>query len=297
MFVRSTAIKILEKLPDKMFLKLKFLLKTKKRLNLHQPDTFCEKLQWLKLYDRNPEYQMMVDKYEVKRFVVERIGAEHVIPTYGIWNSAAEIDFDILPNEFVLKCTHDSSGILLCRDKTKLNQMEIRDQLASKMSENFYHHNREWVYRDLPARIFAEKLMVDPWSEKHAKAVHGGEGLIDYKFYCFHGEPAFLYVSYANIINGNKHDVMTYLTLDWQIAPFYREDHQQMFKLPPKPKKFEEMIEITKKLSNDIPFVRIDLYYINEQVYFSEMTFYPGGGFSPFKPYEWERKIGKLIHL
>lgn len=271
-------------LPDKLYLKLKYYLKLKKRLNLRNSQTFNEKLQWLKLYDRKPAYTMMVDKIEVRKYIRDTIGEEYLIPCLGTWDRAEDIDFDTLPNQFVLKCNHNSGlGMCICKDKATLDIRNVRKKLNKGLKQKYYYSGREWPYKNVKPRIIAEKYM--------------GQELIDYKFYCFNGEPKFLYIALANIKNGQKDDLLSFYTLDWKPAPFYRKDHKPFPYALNKPKSFEEMLEVVKKLSKDIPFVRVDLYEVEGHIFFSELTFSPGGGFGIFYPEEWEQTLGDWLKL
>lgn len=271
-------------LPDKLYLKLRYRQLMHKKLNLKNSQTFNEKLQWLKLYDRRPEYTMMVDKIEVRKYVTQTIGEEYLVPCLGVWNKAEDIDFNTLPNQFVLKCNHNSgTGMCICKKKMTLDINKTRKELNIGLNEKFFYNSREWPYKNVKPRIIAEKYM--------------GDILIDYKFYCFNGEPKFLYVALANIKDGKKDDLLSYYTLDWKPAPFYRKDHKPFPHPIDKPNNFDEMIDISKKLSKNIPFVRVDLYNIENQIYFSELTFSPGGGFGAFYPNKWEKEFGDWIIL
>ena len=267
-------------LPDSIYLRFRFFQRMGHWPHLNNPRTLSEKLQWLKLYDRNPKYVSMVDKVEAKKYVAEIIGNQNVVPTYGIYESVDEIDFDSLPNQFVLKCTHDSGGIFICKDKLLFDKELIKIQLRKSLRKNYYWRNREWPYLNMKPRILAEKYL--------------GE-LVDYKFYCFNGSPKFLYVSKG--LDNHKTANISFLTLDWQFAPFKRNDFASFTSLPPKPTMFNEMIRIAKKLSQGIPFVRVDLYQIADIVYFSELTFFPCGGVMHLEPEEWDAKIGEWLDL
>lgn len=285
------------KLPDEDFIPKAYYAFTGRTIDLSNPITFNEKLQWLKLYDRKPIYTIMSDKYLAKKFVSERIGEEYVVPTYGVWTTPEEIDFDKLPDKFVLKCNHNSGlGMCICKDKSQLNIEEVKVGLQRGLDQDYYRPRREWTYKNIPRRIIAEKYMEDK-NAINTRGLLKSEGLIDYKFYCFNGTPQFLYVGFANMINGAKHDVLSFLTLDWKKAPFYREDHEQIPVIPPKPKCLDTMIGLAAKLSEGIPFVRVDFFVINEHPYFSEFTFVPGGGYGVFHPEIWEKKLGDLIIL
>ena len=255
------------------------------KLDLKNPKGFNAKLQWLKLYDRKPEYCRMVDKYEVKKYVAQKIGEEFLIPTLGIYNRFEEIDFDALPNEFVLKCTHDSGSVVICRDKATFDMKAAKKKLKKKMRTNLFWHGREWVYKGVKPRIIAEKYMQDG-EDKDLK---------DYKFYCFGGVSKFLYISQG--LSDYSTARVSYVSLDWEKEPFHRSDFATFEELPSKPVSFDEMIEFCKILSQDIPFLRVDFYEINRKLYFGEMTFFPGAGFTALEPAEWEAELGEWITL
>lgn len=276
---------LLDWVPDRLYLREYFFCRMGKKLNLKHPKTFNEKLQWLKLYDRKPVYTVMVDKYEAKRYVAEKIGDEYIIPVVGgPWNSVDEIDFNSLPNRFVLKCTHDSGGLVVCKDKNGLNVDNAKAVLSHSMENNYYLHGREWPYKNVARKIFAERYMED----------QNGQ-MIDYKFYCFNGKPAFLYVSKG--MEDHHTAQVSFVTLDWKMADFGRSDYAPLDVLPPKPHKFDEMIDIAKTLSKDIPFLRVDLYEIDDKIYFGELTFSPCGGFMPFEPRKADEEVGRLLEL
>lgn len=274
-----------KKLPDETFLKLRYYSVFANKLNLKKPITFSEKLQWLKLYDRKPEYTSMVDKYEAKIYVAERLGKDYIIPTLGVWDNFDEIDFAMLPEQFVLKCTHDSGGLIICKNKGKLDKEAAKIKIKSSLSNNYYFNCREWPYKDVKPRIIAEKFMID----------EGKKSLTDYKFYCFNGEPKMLYVSEG--LENHETAKISFLTCEWEFAPFSRSDYVQFDVLPQKPVHYNKMLDIARVLSKGLPFLRVDLYEINEQIYFSELTFSPCGGFMVFDPVEWDIEIGKWISL
>ncbi len=272
-------------LSDKKYLQLKFKHTFFYDLNLKNPQTFNEKLQWLKLYNRNPLYTTLIDKYAVKKYVADKIGDQYIIPTLGVYNTFDEINFDNLPNQFVLKATHDSGGIIICRDKTKFDKKSAKKLLTKALQNNFYYMYREWPYKNVPRRIIAEQYMQDK----------GQRELKDYKFFCFNGQPKFLYISHG--LENHSTAKISFLNMDWTFAPFYRKDYKQFEKEPKKPKNIEQMINFAKTLSKDIPFVRTDFYEIDQHVYFGELTFYPNAGFIPFYPEIWDKKIGELLIL
>ena len=284
-------------LSDKNFCKLKYWIITGYSLNLDNPKGFCEKLQWLKLNDRRDIYTILVDKYKVRNYVSGIIGEKYLIPILGVWNRPEEIDFEKLPNQFVLKCNHNSGGgMCVCLDKTKLDINLVKRKLKDAMNFEYYSVSREWAYKNVEKRIICEKYMKDDNINKVID-FKINEGLIDYKFYCFNGIPKFLYVSCACIENGKKHDKLSFYNLNWTKAKFYRIDHPQFNADNLKPSNLDEMIKISHLLSKNIPFVRVDLYNINNNIYFSELTLSPGGGFGMFYPYEYELEIGNYINI
>ncbi len=284
--MKSAMKNLLKYLPDKPYLQLYYLAKFKKFLNLRNPLTFNEKLQWMKLYDRNPLYTTMVDKYEAKRYVADKIGEEYIIPTLGVWDRVEDIDFDALPDQFVLKCTHDSGGLVVCRDKSKLDIDAARTKLERSLKTEYFYQAREWPYKNVKPRIIAESYMEDERQQK---------GLIDYKFYCFDGKPKFLYVSQG--LEDHATASISFLNTDWTFAPFKRGDYKGFDSLPDKPENYDVMLKLVEELSRGNSFLRVDLYEINHKVYFSELTFTPCGGMMVFQPEEWDLKIGQWMQL
>lgn len=274
-----------KRLPDRLYLQLVYIARMQKNLRLKNPKSFNEKLQWLKLYDRQDQYTIMVDKIRAKHYVSEKIGAQAIIPTLGVWDTFDEIDFNKLPNQFVLKCSHDSGGIVICRDKSKLDMDAARRKITRALQKDYYLFNREWPYKNVPRKVFAEEYL-----EQVDLA-----GLMDYKFYCFNGEPKFLYVS-KGLENHNTASVL-FLSMDWQPVPFGRADYKEMEQVPEKPSRLLEMIEIARTLSKGIAFLRVDLYQIGENIKFSELTFTPCGGYMPFEPKQWDIKVGEMLEL
>lgn len=277
-------------LSDKNYLRLLYHLTTGKTLHLFKPKLFSEKIQWLKLYYHNPQLTTLADKVSAREYVSKKIGKQYLVPTLGIYNTWEEIDFDSLPNQFVIKCTHDSGGISICKNKPLWDKENSKKIISNSLHHNYYQYSREWQYKNIPPRILIEELLID-----NSNTIDNG--LIDYKFYCFNGHPKFLYVAYNVVGVGKEEPRMIYLDLEWKKTPFQRPDHEPLPLQIKKPQVFDEMVEISKRLSNGIPFVRVDLYCIENKIYFSEMTFTPGGGFSPFYPLEWERKIGDMLVL
>lgn len=272
---------------DVHYLSAMYFLNTGKKLDLNCPKTFSEKLQWLKLFNRNPEYAIMADKVRVKEWVAKRIGDEYLIPTIGVWESADDIDFDSLPDKFVIKCNHNSgTGMCICRDKSQLDVEKVRKGLHSGLKENYYLHNREWPYKDIPRRIIAEEFLED----------NGTKGdLADYKFYCFNGVPKFCQV----IRDRSTNETIDIYDNEWNLMPFIGLNPKVSNGLTPvkKPESLSQMLDICRTLSYGIPFCRIDLYSVNGRCYFGEVTFFPNGGFGSFRPEEWNERLAELIHL
>ena len=289
--VKSLCILILDKLAylfkDELFLKIKFRIIMGYSLNLDNPKTFNEKLQWLKLYNRKPIYSKMVDKIDAKKYVADIIGKEYIIPTIAEYNNANEIDFASLPDQFVLKCTHDSGKVIICKNKADLNISSTRSTLNKALKCDYYNLYREWPYKNASRRIICERLMISSQNKT--------SGLIDYKFYCFNGVPKFLYVSEG--LENHSTAKISFLTMDWEFAPFGRSDFKPFSSLPEKPSQFEQMKDIASKLSKGIPFLRVDLYEICGQIYFSELTFTPCSGFMPFVPKNYDKVLGDYISL
>lgn len=269
---------------DALYLKLLFRYKMKKKLNLEKPETYSEKLQWLKLYDRRPEYVRMVDKCEAKHYVAERIGKEYIIPTLGVWNSFDEIDFSALPDQFVLKCTHDSGGLVICADKSKLDIAKAKAKIEHSLRRKYYLNTREWPYKDVKPRIIAEKYMVD----------ESGYELKDYKFFCFDGKVKAMFI--ATDRSADTETCFDFFDRDFNHLPF-TNGHPNARREIPKPQGFEEMIALAEKLGKGIPQSRIDFYNIDGRIYFGEITFFHWSGLMPFKPEEWDYTFGSWIRL
>ena len=287
--LRGILYRILERcapiIPDIMYLHMKYFLRMGKVLRLKNPQTFNEKLQWLKQYGRRPIDTVFTDKYAAKELVSSIIGSQYIIPTLGVWNSFDEIDFSSLPNQFVLKCTHDSGGVVVCTDKSTLDFAQARAILDRGMKRNFYVYSREKVYKDIPRKIIAETYMED--SET-------GE-LRDYKFLCFHGIPKILFIvtDRKSKESETKYD---FFDMDFNHLPFTNGDPCSDI-LPSRPINFDEMKTLAAKLSKDIPHVRIDFYEVNGKIYFGEMTYSHAGGMDPFNPESWDYLLGSWINL
>lgn len=287
--IKSAAINSLAKsgklniLSDKQYLKLRFKATIGKKLNLKDPKTFNEKLQWIKLYDRRPEYITLVDKYAVRQWIAERIGQEYLVPLLGKWDRAEDIDFDSLPDQFVLKCNHDSGGVVVCKNAASFDREAAREKLARQLKKNLYWWGREWPYKNVKPCIIAEQYLEDESGD-----------LLDYKFMCFNGQVKCSFICSDRFSGKGLH--VTFFDLDWNVMPFERH-YPRVKEGLPKPKQYEKMLQLATELSRDIPFVRVDFYEVNGQVYFGEMTLFPGCGFEEFTPESWDETLGSWIQL
>lgn len=266
------------------FLKKEYKFHMGKELNLDAPKTYTEKLQWLKLYDHRPEYTIMVDKYTVKQYVTERIGEEYVIPLLGVWERVEDIDFASLPEKFVLKTTHDSGGLVICKDKSKLDVQAARKKLKYFLGRTYYDYNREWPYKNVKPRIIAEAYMEDSTYQE----------LRDYKFFTFGGEPKVLYIAQGR--GKGEPTVADFFDMDFHHLPF-TIDHDTAEVPPEKPKNFELMKKLASVLSEGTPQLRVDFYEVDGRVYFGEMTFFHCSGMAPFHPEEWDKIFGDWVIL
>lgn len=288
-------VRIAPIIPDKTYLKWMFRLKMGKRLDLNNPQTFSEKLQWLKLNNRKPEYTQMVDKYEAKKYVANLIGEEYIIPTLGVWDKFDDIDFDLLPDKFVLKTTHGggNTGVVICKDKYTFDKKKAKSRLESSLKSDIYKSLREWPYKAVEKRIIAE-VLIEP---------KDGGDLPDYKFFCFNGEPKYCQV----IRDRNTNETIDFYDMEWNHMPFIglvpvvkngkisvTENGKTSVA---KPSHLDNMIAVCKKLAKNIPFSRIDLYVVEDREFFGEITFYPMSGMGGFNPGEWDYKFGEWINL
>lgn len=267
-------------IPDKQYISLVYRLRFRRKLNWDNPQTFNEKLNWEKLFDRRKQYSILADKYAVKQYVAEHIGKEYVVDNYGVFNSWDDIDFKKLPDQFVMKCTHDSGGAFICRNKSEFDFVDVRKTIEKNLKGNFYISNREWPYLNISRRIIVDRYLDD----------HTGKELRDYKFWCFNGKPIYMYCT----IKGN--DVYeNFYDMDFQPVMIDHgfPRHQPEFDCP---SNFDLMKNLASTLSKDIPFVRIDFFDVDGHVYFGEFTFYDWGGMRPFGG-NWDESLGKLIEL
>lgn len=272
--------------PDGLFLKIYYRLNMGRGLNLTKPVSFNEKLNWLKLYDRNPQYTELVDKYSVKQYVKLTIGNKYVIPTIGVWDNLDDIEWDSLPQQFVLKTTHGggNSGVVICQDKSQFDRNLAIVKLSKSLNSDLYRSSREWPYKNVKKRIIAEPYIIDDETNE----------LRDYKFFCFDGEVKFLFI--ASERQTRPEPYFDFFDADFNSLPI-RQGHPNSEKKPQKPKSFEEMKMIASKLSKGFPHVRVDLYEVNGSVLFGELTFYHFGGVVPFEPEMWDYKFGEYLHL
>ena len=266
-------------LPDKLFLRIFFWARTGKKLNIANPKTFSEKIQLLKLYDRKPEYRKYVDKYTVRSFIRDTIGEEYLIPLIGVYDRVEEIDWDLLPDKFVLKCTHASSFNIICRNKNELDIRAAAKKLRRWLKINWFWWGREWAYKDIKPRIICEKYLQD--------------NIIDYKFMCFHGEPKLIQVHRSK---GGKERTLDFYDVNWQKTEIRRKTPTAK-ELIPKPQRFDEMLSIVQKLAKDDIHVRIDLYEVNGKIYFGEKTYYSGAGFKKFFKDEHDEQLGSWLEV
>lgn len=267
---------------DKTYLKFLFRATIGNKLDLKNPKTFSEKLQWLKLYDRNPEYTKMVDKYEAKLYVADKLGAEYVVKNYGVWDNFNDIDFDALPDQFVLKSTHDCGGLVICPDKSKLDIEAARKKIEKSLRRNYFFLSREWPYKNVKPRIIAEEFLSDASGD-----------LKDYKMMCFNGKFECCFFCFDRNEKG-KARIATF-NKKWENMQFGRDAVYTDNVL--KPSNYEKMIELAEKISKGHPFLRVDFYEVNEKLYLGELTFFPAGGIAKFTPEEWDSKLGDLIDL
>ncbi len=270
---------------DKSFIRYKWKLsKMGYKLDLDEPKSYNEKLQWLKLYDRKPEYTIMVDKVKAKEWVAKRIGKKYIIPNLGVWEDPDDIDFDKLPNQFVLKCNHNSgTGLFVCTDKKTINKQKVLDDLKRGLKQNYYYHGREWPYKNVHPLVLAEKYMVD----------ESGVELKDYKIFNFNGEPKIIEIDFDRF-NGHKRNLydVKWNLLDATIK--YPSDSSRIFE---KPEKFDELLTLARELSKGIPHLRTDFYIIGDNIYFGELTFFHECGFGHITPLELDFQMGTWLTL
>lgn len=270
-------------IPDSIYIQIYYFAHFKKFCDLKNPSTYNEKLNWLKLHDHNPVYPTLVDKYEAKEYVARIIGNEYIIPTLGVWDTFDDIDFEKLPNQFVLKCTHDSEGLVIVKDKKKLDKNAAKEKIEASLKQNFYYIGREWPYKDVKPRIIAEQYMED----------HVDGELRDYKFFCFDGEPKAMFIASDRASDHVKFDYYDLKFNHLDIKQKYPHAQETLRK----PVTFEKMIDFSKILSKGFPHVRVDFYEVDGHLYFGELTFYHFSGFIPFEPDRWDKVFGDWLKL
>lgn len=267
---------------DRLFLQVKGRIKLDYKLNLDNPRSFNEKINWLKLNHKDESLTRLVDKYAVKEYVASIIGVEHVIPTLAVYDKAEDIDFDKLPQQFVLKCTHDSGGIVVCKDKNKLDKTKAVKMLHKALKRNFIALTREYPYKNVTPRIIAEQYMEDEYGE-----------LRDYKVFCSDGKPWMMFIA-SNRQTGLAN--FDFYDMEFNKLPIVNGHPNAPFQID-KPKSFDKMIELASKLSKGFIHVRVDFYDINGHLYFGELTFFHNSGLESIQPVEWDYKMGEYIHL
>lgn len=278
---KNLICRILGVIPDKVFLKIMYKIKTGRSLDFNNPKTYSEKLNWLKVYDRNPLYTELVDKYKVRKYVKEKIGEEYLFPILGVWDSFDEIDFDKLPERFVLKCTHDFGSVVIVNNRREFNKEKAKIIINNELKYNFFYRGREWAYKNVKPRIIAEENMQT-----------GNARLVDYKFFCFGGK-----VKYMFIATGRGSDLrFDFFDRDYNHLPV-TNGVPNADVIPAKPENYDEMLKIAEKLSDGINNVRVDLYNLKGKIYFSELTFYHNGGMVAFEPYDVDVEFGKEFLL
>lgn len=269
--------------PDKLFLRVYFRLNMGYWMDFNNPRTFNEKLQWLKLNNKRDEYTIMVDKYAAKGYVSSLIGDKYIIPTIGVWDKVDDIDWDSLPNRFVVKSTNDSGGVVVCKDKSRLDIEEAKAKLKSLGGRDYTVVSKEYPYKNVPHRFIAEMYMED----------ESGYELKDYKFFCFNGEVKFLFVATGRQLGDTRFD---FYDTNFEHLPILN-GHPNADVPPSRPDNFNEMLEVASQLSRGIPHVRVDLYNINGKIYFGELTFFHWSGIVPFVPESWDYLFGEYLTL
>lgn len=281
-FFRLSSTDLLKWVPDRLYIQFRFKKRTGYKLNLKKPKTFNEKLQWLKLYNRNPEYTRMVDKHDAKVYVAEKIGDRYIIPTIGVWDKFEDIDFDLLPEKFVLKTTHDSGGVVIVKDKSKLDVESAKKKIERSLKRNYFWSNREWPYKNVKPRIIAEQFLEDI------------DELVEYKLFCFDGEVKMILVCKGQAHGAGRTN--DYCDLELRRLPFTALFPNSKGELP-MPKEMPEILDVARKLSAGVPQLRVDTYVADGRIYVGELTFFHNSGMVTFDPPEWDQKLGDWIKL
>ena len=279
----SFPLHLLDNMSDEKYLKLAYWCNMGKKLNLENPVTYNEKVQWLKPYNRKDIFTKMVDKVGAKEYVAEIMGKDCIIPTIGVWDSFDEIDFDSLPDKFVLKCTHDSGGLVVCKDKTKFDKEAARKKINKCLKVNYFYYSREWPYKNVKPRITAEEYLDTIDSE-----------LVEYKIFCCDGKAKMVLVCKGTAHGAGRTN--DYCDISLNRLPFtclYPNSKGEL----EKPDELPQLLDFAEKLSKDIPWLRVDTYLVNGKIYFGELTFFHNSGFVPFEPESWDQEIGSWITL
>ena len=270
--------------PDSLQISLSYRLRIGKKLNLEEPRSFNEKLQWLKLNDRNPFYTNLVDKYSVRQYIKDTIGEKYLVPLISVYDRVEDIDYSFLPERFVLKPTHTSGNVIVCRNKADLDIKNTNIVLNKWMKREYFWYHREWPYKNIIPRIICEEFLVD----------ESGYELKDYKFYCFNGDPKLIQVM-SNRNSGNYS--INHFDKDWNVIEIKRKSHNPSPNNIKRPEMLADMLQICELLSKDIPFVRVDLYFANNSIYFGELTFYPVSGYVDYVNEEDDYLLGSWVDL
>ncbi|WP_350022544.1 ATP-grasp fold amidoligase family protein [Turicibacter sanguinis] len=278
-------INICKIIPDKLFLRLKYRLRIEKKLDLDNPKSFNEKIQWLKINDRKSEYTIMSDKYKVRDYISDKIGQEYLIPLLGCYDCYEEIDFTILPKKFVLKANHTSGDVFICTDKEKIDHATLRKTLNRWLKRDYYSIHREWPYKNIEPKIICEEFLEDSLTDD----------IKDYKFMCFNGEPKLILLCQNR--QSKKGLEIDFYDIEWNLLDLKREKTPCSNNYSNKPVNYELMKDLAKRLSENIPFVRVDFYEVNNKLYFGEMTFYPAAGFEKFNPEIYDNILGDWIDI
>ena len=285
-FITSPASKgWLNWVPDSLYLKVLYRVIMGRKLNLKNPKEYNEKLQWLKLNDRKPEYSTMVDKYEVRGYIGDLLGDKYLIPCLGIYDSVDDIDIDALPDRFVLKCTHDSGSVEICKDKSSFDIEGARHRLSQAMKRNYYATYREWPYKYVKPRVIAEGYLEGD----------GGD-LKDYKVMCFNGEAKIIEVHENRFVEGKVH-TQTFYDREWNIVPLTQVETVTVDRPSERPRQLEEILRLSELIAKNMYHARIDWYIEGDKIYFGEITFFDGSGFESFSTSEMERMLGDMINL
>lgn len=277
------ALSLLRLIPDELYLRILYRALTGKRLHLKNPHTFNEKLQWLKIHDRKPVYTQMVDKVGVRDIIAEKVGADYLVPILGVWDSVDQIDFDALPSQFVMKCTHDSGDLVICKDKQSLDVDAVKAKMKRGLSTDLFVKAREWPYKDVRPRVYSEVYLADENEDQ----------LTDYKVFCFDAVPRLIQVDYDRFTDHKRQ----FYTPEWELTDISFHFPSDTSKQLEKPAVLREMLDIAACLSKDIPFLRVDFYIVAGKLYVGENTFFPGAGFGKWWPDGTDEWLGNFLNI